>query len=174
MLFRLINRLEPRKSILRQAPLQILSILCDEYGCANEAWRQELDLSIVAMEQRIVMSGFDIESFDMSIRRDGPLIKNLHRTNTNLTWLDCTSNFERNLREFSQLVIELCETTREDLGLRTISRKCRTRIWQEISSSANSCTNRQWHVRGLQKRTAVQISTVSGILDSKSGPSHMK
>jgi hypothetical protein len=163
LLFRLTRRLGARKYMIRSNPLQIIHVICEEYGCANEAWRQDLDLSIVAMEQRIVMTDFDIESFDRSISDDEPLIRNLHRTNTNLTWLDCTTNFELKLLEFSQEVIELCEATRVEQGLKPLLRESRTKIDQEIKSSVNSCANRRYHVRGLQERAKVQISTVRGL-----------
>ena len=122
----------------------------------------------MAMEQRIVMAGFDIKSFNTSIHQDEPLLKNLHRTNKNLTWVDCAKNFERNLRESSQEVIELCEAAREGLGLRTMSRRCRTRIGEEIRSSVNSCTNRQCHARRLQEKAKVHISTVSEVIKLES------
>jgi hypothetical protein len=167
MLKRITNRIETRRPVLQKAPLQILHVLSEEFGYANEAWRQELDLSIVAMEQRIVLTGFDIDTLDKSISKDEPLIRKLHRTNTNLTWLDCTTNFERKLLEFSQESIDLCETMRDELSVRSLSRRTRMRIEQEIKSSSNSCANRQYHVRGLQERAKVQISTVGAILDLK-------
>lgn len=163
MLYRITSRLNARKTCLSDTPLQILHIICQEYGRLNETWRQELDHSIVEMEQRIVMTGFDIESFNRSISEDEPLIRKLHRTNTNLTWLDCTTNFERNLLGFLLEVVELCETFREERGLGSLSRRSRARIEQGVRASMNSCANRQYHVRGLQERARVQLSSVGDL-----------
>jgi hypothetical protein len=161
MLGRAVERLYARRTTLQEAPLQILSVLCEEYGYRNELWREELDMSIVGLEQRIVKTGFDIKSFDEGISTDEPLIRKLHKTNTNLTWLDCTTNFELKLLQFSKDTTDLCETIRQEQGLTVLSRRCRTIIEQEIISLMNSCSNRQHHGRGLQERTKVQISIVS-------------
>jgi oligoribonuclease (3'-5' exoribonuclease) len=120
-------------------------------------------MSIVGLEQRIVKTGFDIKSFDEGISTDEPLIRRLHKTNTNLTWLDCTTNFELKLLQFSKDTIELYERIRKEKALAILPRKCRTIIEQEIISLMNSCSNRQYHGRGLQERTKVQISIVSDI-----------
>ena len=174
MLHRIATRMQSRRAVLQEAPLQMLHIICEEYGCANEAWRQELDHSIVEMEQRIVMTGSDIDTFDKSINKDEPLIRKLHRTNTNLTWLDCTTNFEQNLLEFSQKVIDLCEATREGQSMRALSRRSRIRVEQEIRSSLNSCSNRYYHVKGLQERAKVQNNTVGVVSNLKGGLADMR
>jgi hypothetical protein len=161
MLDTVVDRLYARKTMLQEAPLQILSILCEEYGCRNELWREELDMSVVGLEQRIVKLGFDIKSFEEGISTNESLIRRLHKTNTNMTWLDCTTNFELNLLRFSKKTIELYETIRQEQDLSILPRRRRTLIECEISSLMNSCSNRQYHGRGLQDRTGVQITIVS-------------
>jgi hypothetical protein len=161
MLGRVVERLYACRTMLQEAPLQILTILCEEYGYRNELWREELDMSTVGLEQRIVKTGFDINSFDEGISTDEPLIRRLHKTNANLIWLDCTTNFELKLLQFSKDTIELFESIRKEQGLTVLPRRCRTIVEQEIISLMNSCSNRQYHGRGLQERTKVQISIVS-------------
>jgi hypothetical protein len=161
MLDAVVHRLYARKRMLQEAPLQILSILCEEYGCRNELWREELDMSIVGLEQCIVKIGFDIKSFDEGISTDESLTRWLHKTNTNLTWLDCTTNFELNLLKISKETIELYETIRHEQDLTMLPRRCRTLIECEINSLMNSCSNRQYHGSRLQDRTKVQIAIVS-------------
>lgn len=121
-----------------------------------------------------MMTGSDIDTFDKSINKDEPLIRKLHRTNTNLTWLDCTTNFEQNLLEFSQKVIDLCEATREGQSMRALSRRSRIRVEQEIRSSLNSCSNRYYHVKGLQERAKVQNNTVGVVSNLKGGLADMR
>ncbi|KAH8786771.1 hypothetical protein F5882DRAFT_115494 [Hyaloscypha sp. PMI_1271] len=167
MLDAVVHRLYARKRMLQEAPLQILSILCEEYGCRNELWREELDMSIVGLEQRIVKIGFDIKTFDEGISTDESLTRWLHKTNTNLTWLDCTTNFELNLLKFSKEMIELYETIRHEQDLTMLPRRCRTLIECEINSLMNSCSNRKYHGSRLQDRTKVQIAILSSQISQR-------
>jgi hypothetical protein len=148
---------------LQEAPLRILSIVCAEYGYRNELWRERLDVSIVGLEQRVTQTGRDIESLGEGIVEDESLGKWLHETNTNLTWLDCTTRFEGKLLELTREVAELCETLRLEQALSMLPRRCRTSIEQEVRSLMSSWENRRYHGRGLQERAKVQLSTVSQI-----------
>lgn len=165
MLESLLARLHIPKTMkqLQESPLRLLSIICEEYGHRNELWREELDISIVSLEQRIVPTEFDIENFGEGIVEDESLGRNLHETNTNLTWLDCTTNFELSLLQLTREVVERCEEMCEEQNLTTLPKRCRSSLDQEIRSLMSSCENRRYHGRGLQERAKVQLSTVSGI-----------
>jgi len=161
----LLARLHVPKTMkqLQESPLRLLSIICEEYGYRNELWREMLDISIVSLEQRIVKTGFDIQSFGEGMAEEESLGRKLHKTNTNLTWLDCTTNFELSLLKLAKVVVERCEEMREEQLLTPLPKRCRSSIDQELRSLMSTCENRRYHGRGLQERAKVQLSTVSEI-----------
>ena len=156
-----IEKLQARRKKVERSPMYFISLVAEDYGYKNEAWRESLDRFIFDRESIIHAASFYTDIFDEKSDEMQRMIVKLHRTKNRLIWLDCTTHFELALVKYSQEMVELYETLRQNRGLTTLSMSHRTLLQQEINFHQNACLLRRYQAQGLQQRVQTQINIVS-------------
>lgn len=165
-----IEKLQARRKKVETSPLYFISLVAEDYGYKNEVWRESLDRFIFDRESIIHAASFYTDIFDEKSDEMQRMIVKLHRTKNRLIWLDCTTHFELALVKYSQEMVELYESLRQDRGLTTLSTSHRTLLQQETNFHQNACLLRRYQAQGLQQRVQTQINIASDLARSKSLP----
>ncbi|KAI9155685.1 Notoamide biosynthesis cluster protein M' [Paramyrothecium foliicola] len=160
---RILRLLRSQQQLVKECPLHILTVLCQELSRRNEGYREDLDNTLLRAERQIGATAYYSNVAAESKKALSPkvpyesLVRDLHALNTSLIWLSCTTNFELAALRFTTSMIELYEKEVTALSLPSFGKPARENLLQPIRYLENAGEMRQYQRNGLQQRVETQI-----------------
>ena len=157
----LIDRIRARQDQMRACPFAFLPTLLEVWSSGIEAWRKALDQQVVAMERSTGMTSIStMKQWELQPHEYEFLTRELHASNTDLVFLFNVVQFEVELGNHFENVVNAFDDTRKLHFGEPLPHDKRQSVLQHLAYCKHDTQFRQNQLQSLKMRVQSQINLV--------------